>query len=442
MNALSYLIIAFLLASTYLSLSNPNRAKGLQDFATAGGTISSLLCALSLVSTIIGGSATLGMGAFAQKVGEAAFWWLGVGAIGLIVHGWAVAPLIRKMPAMTLPEVAAVRVGEKAKLWSAVIIGVSWVAVTAAQFVALWALLNSLMSASIATFFYGAIALAVILHTAMGGQRAVIKTDALQAVLLLGGFIAAALWCVNFAPVNNISWVPFNENFAFLDWVTLMLLVGITYIVGPDMFSRSFAARDARSARRATWIASPLLVVFGVSITYMALANIEANSPIAEWLSEGSSMPWLLKAILALGLISALCGTVDTVLLSAATIAERDIFGKNRLPAVRLLVIFIGLMCALVVFVSADIIRLLLIAYSFFVPGVAAPLLVTLLMKKYRFIERYWMFAAVSGGLLGLSANLTGIQNLAILGVFVSVSGAVLSVRIRAPLSKSTDCAQ
>lgn len=442
MNALSYLIIAFLLALTYLSLSNPKRARGLQDFATAGGTMSSLLCALSLVSTIIGGSATLGMGALAQKVGEAAFWWLGVGAIGLIVHGWAVAPLIRKMPAMTLPEVAAVRVGEKAKLWSAVIIAVSWVAVTAAQFVALWALLNSLMSTSIATIFYGAIALAVILHTAMGGQRAVIKTDALQAVLLLGGFIAAAFWCVNFAPVNNISWVPFNEKFAVLDWATLMLLVGISYIVGPDIFSRSFAAKDARSARRAAWIASPLLVVFGVAITYMAVANIEASSPIAGWLSEGSSMPWLLKATLALGLISALCGSADTVLLSAATIAERDIFGKNRLPAVRLLVVFIGLMCASVVFVSADIIRLLLIAYSFFVPGVAAPLLVTLFMKKYRFNERYWMLAAVSGGLLGLCANLTGIQNFAILGVFVSVSGAVLSIRIRAPISKSTDCAQ
>ena len=218
-----------------------------------------------------------------------------------------------------------------------------------------------------------------------------------------------------------------------------MLLVGITYIVGPDMFSRSFAAKDASSARRAAWIASPLLVIFGITITYLALANVEAASPIAGWLSPNSPMPWLLKAALALGLISALCGSADTVLLSAATIAERDIFGKNRLPAVRLLVVFIGSMCASVVFVSGDIIRLLLIAYSFFVPGVAAPLLVTLLMKKSRFNERYWMFAAVAGGLLGLSANLTGIQNLAILGVFVSVSGAILSVRHKVSLSKSTD---
>ena len=350
-----------------------------------------------------------------------------------------IAPQIRNMPAMTLPEVASVRVGEKAKLWSAVIIAVSWVAVTAAQFVALWSLLNSLMSASIAMIFYGAIALAVILHTAMGGQRAVIKTDALQAILLLGGFIVAAWWCVGSVPAENVNWIPFNEKFGVVDWATLMLLVGITYIVGPDMFSRSFAAKDASSARRAAWIASPLLVIFGITITYLALANVEAASPIAGWLSPNSPMPWLLKAALALGLISALCGSADTVLLSAATIAERDIFGKNRLPAVRLLVVFIGLMCASVVFVSGDIIRLLLIAYSFFVPGVAAPLLVTLLMKKSRFNERYWMFAAVAGGLLGLSANLTGIQNLAILGVFVSVSGAILSVRHKVSLSKSTD---
>ena len=73
------------------------------------------------------------MGALAQKVGPAAFWWLGVGAIGLFLHGLIIAPVIRKLPVVTLPDVLRHLAGPAAEKWAGVIIALSWAAVTAAQ---------------------------------------------------------------------------------------------------------------------------------------------------------------------------------------------------------------------------------------------------------------------------------------------------------------------
>ena len=105
MNYLTLLVLAYLAALLWFGIRGGTRERELNAFLTAGGSAGALLCAFSLVSTIIGGSATLGMGALAQKVGPAAFWWLGVGAIGLFLHGLIIAPVIRKLPVVTLPDV-------------------------------------------------------------------------------------------------------------------------------------------------------------------------------------------------------------------------------------------------------------------------------------------------------------------------------------------------
>ena len=429
---LSALLSLYILLLIALSVYRSKKAKteNAASFLTAGASAGTLLCALSLVSTIIGGSATLGIGTLAQKIGAAAFWWLGVGAIGLFIHGWLIAPVIRSTGACTLPDVLGRLVGQTARRWSAFIIVVSWVGVVAAQFTAMRTLLADILPASQGEIFYLVLAIAIVLHTALGGQKAVLRTDAMQTVLLTGGFVSAAWWCVTRAGIDwkAIDPVPFNDSFGVWDWIKLSLLVGVTYIVGPDIFSRTFAASSSRSASQGAWMGAVLLLFFAVVITLLAMGNLSASNPLSGWLSESSAMPSVIKIALALGLLSALAGSADTVLLSAAGIVEKDLLNGDQSIRLRRLIALFGFGAVFLTYQSSDIIGWLLYAYALFVPGVAVPLLVVLLRKRSLVNARLWLAGAVIGGLLGLAGNLTG-WPLAIAGVAVSATFAWVSVK-------------
>ncbi len=398
-------------------------------FLTANRSVGWAFCAMSLVSTIIGGSATLGIGSLARKNGTAAFWWLGVGAIGLLIHGWLIVPRIRRMRAVTLPEVVDELAGPLARRWSAFIIATAWVAITAAQFVALFALLKSLAGPTLGSLLYWLTVSGILLHTMIGGQRGVIRTDVLQAAVLLIGFSATMLWLIVEEParLSAVEWSFLTPTFGWLDLLQMLLLVGITYVIGPDMFSRTFSASSPSAARRAAWTAAPVLVFFSVVITLLAVTNLSAAQPVGDWLSSASPLPFALKTMLALGLISALCGSADTVLLSAAGIFERDIFGGNRARVMQGIVGLIGIVAALMVYVQGNIISLLLTGYALFVPGVAVPLLVTLLLRERALDRKLWVAGAFLGGLFGIAANLLGMSALTYVGMGISALGALLA---------------
>ena len=208
----------------------------------------------------------------------------------------------------------------------------------------------------------------------------------------------------------------------------LLLLVGITYVIGPDMFSRSFSAENGAAARRAALTAAPVLVIFGVVITLLALMNLDARQPIADWLAADSPMPGVILAVLAVALVSALSGSADTVLLSAAGIIEKDLFGQNRVAAVRLWTVVIGLASASCAWISGDIIRWLLTGYSFFVPGIAVPMLLLVLGKLRKAEPRIWLTGAVAGGLCGLIGSLTGLPFWSLAGIAAAFLGSLLAI--------------
>lgn len=438
MNTLLPLLLIYVAALALLSLRTGREAPSSSSFLTGNARAGTLLCALSLVSTIIGGSATIGMGSLAQKTGAAAFWWLGVGAIGLVAHGLFIAPKIRAMKAVTLPEVLGELVGPSAERWAGIIIAVAWVGVAAAQFSALRLLLESLAPGAASAAAYAAVSAAVVLHTVLGGQRGVLRTDAMQALLLIGGFSAALLWALLWGggreALSHADLVPFNAHFTGWDWLKMMVLVGITYVVGPDMFSRTFSAKDGSTARRAALAASPLLAAAACAVTLLAMINLDAASPISDWLSAESPMPAAIKAALAIGLVSALCGSADTILLSASGIAARDLLRSPSRGAIRAFALVFGLGAAVAAFAKGDVIGCLLYAYAFYVPGVAVPLLAVLWGRSGPVSERLWLAGAVSGGVLGLASQATGTQGLAFLGC---ASAAVLAAAARGRAQRS-----
>ena len=83
---------------------------------------------------------------------------------------------------------------------------------------------------------------------------------------------------MNSLPAERFSF-PLSPQFDGAALATLLLLVGLTYVVGPDMYSRIFCARDDRTARTATlWTALliiPLAFAVGLTVLMVRGASVE-----------------------------------------------------------------------------------------------------------------------------------------------------------------------
>ena len=87
-----------------VGLFSRRKSKKADDFFVAGRKSSSLFIVGSLLATIIGSSATLGMAGLGFKQGLTGAWWLLVGSIGLVFLGLFFARKVRKLALYTLPE--------------------------------------------------------------------------------------------------------------------------------------------------------------------------------------------------------------------------------------------------------------------------------------------------------------------------------------------------
>ena len=89
----------------------------------------------------------------------------------MTIHGLFVAPIIRRSGALTLPHLLGLLAGPWAEKWAGLIIAVSWIAVTAAQFTALHTLLTSVSGGMTAEVLYIFLVAGILFHTTVGGQR-------------------------------------------------------------------------------------------------------------------------------------------------------------------------------------------------------------------------------------------------------------------------------
>ena len=86
------------------------------DFIAAGQKCGVLTVFLTLMATILGASATLGVAERAETIGFPAAWWLLSGAVGLALQGVVLSSRIRESGARTLPELAGLKVGASANV--------------------------------------------------------------------------------------------------------------------------------------------------------------------------------------------------------------------------------------------------------------------------------------------------------------------------------------
>lgn len=473
------LLIIYFLVLGFICIRDLFKVKNFDDYVVAGRKQSSPFVFMSLMATVLGASATVGIAARAESIGFAAFWWLGVGAIGFWFQAAFLSKPVHDLDVRTLPEIAEKTVGKTGRKLVAFIIAISWIGIIAAQFAAVAGFIGLVLGHDAGTQSVLITAVIVIVYTLLGGQLSVVRTDALQFGILTLGFFAVAIYLfggfsgtetaagsaselangtaaiasgtaaqsaiattsAGLATFSNFSLL--NEKFGFADLAMMLFTIGGAYFLGPDVISRNLVAKDSTSARKAVVAGSFAILVFSVVIALLGMwaatyaPNAAGSSVNPLFRLASGVLPLPLAALLSVGLLSALLSSADTCLINSAAIFGSDILNTRRISVVRLLVVAIGIIATYLALQGKDIIGLLTMAYSVYTPGIVAPLAVAIIAhKKFSIKKSLWYAGVIIGGLFGLipailasTAKIATPAYLPHIGIAISLAFAIASLK-------------
>jgi SSS family solute:Na+ symporter len=426
------IIITYFAVMLAIGVVSRKKAGQADDFFVAGRKGSSLFIVGSLLATIIGGSATVGMAGLGFQRGLTGAWWLLAGSIGLIVLGVFFARKVRKFALYTLPELIEKQYDRRMAFASSILIVIAWTGVIAAQIIAAGKIMG-ILGMGDPTLWMVIFSFVFITYTVLGGQYSVIRTDLFQSIVIFGGIFAGLGLLLSrlggwdglqsALPADMFSF-PTSSQFGGADLASLLLVVGLTYVVGPDMYSRIFCAKDDATARSSTFWAAGLMIPIAFAVTLIGMGaaalfpDIAAEQALPMVISEVFSP--LLGGIVLAALLCAMMSSADTTLLSASTILTVDIIGglraksgsKNILPRSRWLIILLGIVALAVALLLKGIISALLFAYTVYTCGVILPVIAGFFRKQLKVTATGALAALIGGGALGIVSKLVSVKYL------------------------------
>ena len=348
-----YLLI--LISVGYLTHRHNHHAD-LDDFYLAGRNLGGFVLLLTLYATQYSGNTLLGYPGEAFQLGFA--WVMSVGfMMAIIVVYLLFAPQLQRIAKqkhfITPGDWITYRFNSPSLTLVANVLLVAAISnYLLAQLMAMGHVTEGLSGGSI-PYWAGVLLLTfvVIIYETVGGMRAVAWTDCVQGLMLLVGLIGLLI-AVGPTPdhlanlTNEIARtspekvvVPSWE--ISRNWFSTIILIGFSGAVYPHAIQRIYAARSARSLKRAFSVMVFLpLVTTGV----MFLVGILAIGELSDGGDPDQVMPTLLtmwagQSTLLFGLsvlvitaiVAAVMSTADSVLLSLSSILAKDIIGTTLL---------------------------------------------------------------------------------------------------------------
>jgi len=278
----------------------------------------------------------------------------------LIVLGLIFVPFYLRSNITTLPEFLEKRYSSTPRLIMAVITVVSALLIHIG--------ISIYAGAMVFLYFFGipvwwsviGIALVAATYTIIGGLKAIVVTDAIQAVLLLSGSIILTLFAIFALPdqgihsLSDLQAVVKSDQMNMLhsfrnpetgrlneySWVSVLLgypILGIWYwCTDQTIVQKTLGARSMRDGQLGAIFAGGLkilplffMVLPGV-LGYVLFHDIieQPNDTLLVMIQE--LLPAGLKGLLAAGLLAAVMSTVESALNSTATVVAEDIVKKIR----------------------------------------------------------------------------------------------------------------
>ena len=364
---------------------------------------------LSVVATDVGGGFTVGLGGLGFAIGLSGSWMLFTGLLGAWLAAVILIPRI-KPPAdlhrwRSFPDFLQHRYGAKTRGMAALVSGIGYAGFTGAPVLAGAKLVHGAFPQIPELQAALIMGLIVIGYTAMGGLEAVVYTDSVQWVVLLGGLLlfgVPAAWDAVGGWEGLEATLPASHLdplhvFRAEPWTVVSWLLTITpiWFVAMTLYQRICAARDVRTARRAWFVAGilewPTIAILGTVLGMCARSlypEMDGEAAMPRMLAD--NLPVGVTGLVLASFFSAVMSTADSCLLAAVGHATHDVPATRRLSErrqlqlSRVLTLLIGAVSLSIALVSESVLGAILGAYQVLVCGLFIPTLGGILWKRGR----------------------------------------------------------
>ncbi|MBK6922988.1 MAG: sodium:solute symporter family protein [Deltaproteobacteria bacterium] len=348
-------VIGYVLVMFAIGWWTRSRVHDHEDFMVAGRRLPLHLAWATIVATWFGAGAMLTATdtVRAQGLIGAALDPIGAG-LCLFLAGWLIARPLWEMKLLTLPDFYGRRFGVRTERLSAVLMIPTYFGWIAAQFVALAHLIEILFGLDV-VFGIPLVAIVGMIYTLLGGMWSVTLTDAAQIAVVALGLVVLTLTVLAElgggsslsgleilaarTPAPRLSIVP-DELPAIVTWLGVVSVGALGNLPGQDLTQRIFSARSGRTAVWACHIAG--VVYFGLGAFTLVLGlsadlvapGLASKSTVAMLASLFLSPP--LAVLFVLAVMSAVLSTIDSAILSPASVLAQNLLAP-RWPSADLL---------------------------------------------------------------------------------------------------------
>lgn len=408
-----FLLAVYILGFLVFGIWCSRYIKTMEDFALAGRSLTLPVLLGTLFASNVGGGTVVGWTGSFFAFGID-WWFTAAGAIlALFAATFILAERTRKLEQYTIPDLLAIRYDEKTRIAGSFMIILGDIALTCIQIMSVSGILSIYFGVDpVVAKICGAIVFMAIAYS--GGMVGVALTDAIQAVFIGVGLVIGAIFAVNHAGgwANMVSALPADYFTPFSSVSPIKALgqgiavFGTVAVWQSIIFSRTFAAKDAKTAKRGVLFLIPASILAYLTVAIMGYA---ARAMFGDTIAPGQVFASLVTEVFppALGfillalVISAILTTTNSILLSLSVNITRDVYqklinkkaeDKDLLRVGRLSIIAVGLFALLMALFMPNIVVAIIFTYTVYSAALLIPVYGGFLWKR----------ATATGGFLAL----------------------------------------
>lgn len=407
--------VVYLVLLQGVGIWGAKRSKSGEDFLMAGRKIRTPILVGTTLATLVGTGSSLGAAGFGYANGWAGVLY-GIGGAAGIFALLLLFANARKYNFMTFPEELGFYYGANKYLRAVVsivlfIAEVGWLGahvLGGATYLSYITGIDPALSKVIVAVGFG-------LYTVVGGYLAVIITDAIQGIILFGGFTLLAVLSLyliggfdGFSKLPDKMTSPFGvDELGIMPAISLAVVIGVGVLATPSYRQRIYSADSAKTVRKSYLITG---ILYGVFAVLPAIAGMSAHVLNPNLQNSDFAFPYLATQVFpvwigALLLVSGLSATMSSASSDGATsvtILLRDVyrlFARGNLPERHRIVFLsrVGLTITLIVALLFSLLATTIIDYiSLMISVVLTGLFVASILGKF------WKRATWQGGIASI----------------------------------------